>query len=93
MSFLPEDDRRYLAEKNITYEEKESDGQKGVILHGYSVPNDRFDAAAVKLLIMIPPGYPDVPPDIFYTDPWLRLVRSNTYPRAADVSVTAGSGS
>lgn len=88
MSFLPEEDRRYLAEKNIQYEETDSDGQRGVILHGFSLPNGRFDAAAVKLLILIPPGYSDVPPDMFYTDPWLRLVKSNTYPRAADVSVT-----
>jgi hypothetical protein len=90
MSFLPEADRRYLAEKNLTYEERESDGQRGVILPNFRVPGAHLNAQAVKLLILIPPGYADVPPDMFYTDPWLRLAGSNSYPRAANVAVSFG---
>lgn len=87
MSFLPEDDRLYLAEKGLVYEETDAGGQRGVVFPRYPVPNGRFDATLVKLLILIPPGYPDVPPDMFYTDPWLKLVPHNSYPRAANVAV------
>lgn len=85
MSFLPEADRIYLAEKSIAYEEKEAEGQRGVVFPRYPVPNGLFDSTLVKMLILIPPGYPDVPPDMFYVDPWLRLAANNSYPRAADI--------
>ena len=90
MSFLPEPDRRYLAEKNIVYEEREYDGQRGLIFPRYRVLGSHLSASEVRLLILIPPGYPDVPPDMFYTDPWLKLVPHNTYPRAANVAVSFG---
>ena len=86
MSFLPEEDRRYLAEKNIIFEERESDGQRGVILPTFRVPGTHLNAQTVNLLILIPPGYADVPPDMFYTDPWLKLAANNNYPRAANVA-------
>jgi Prokaryotic E2 family E len=88
MSFLPEEDRHYLAEKNYIFEEKEADGRRGVVFSGYRVPGVRLDAQSARMLILIPPGYPDVPPDMFYMDPWLRVVPSNSFPRAADVSET-----
>lgn len=90
MSFLPEDDRRYLAEKSIAFEEREADGQRGVIFPHYRVPGGHLSASVVKLLILIPPGYADVPPDMFHTDPWLRLAANNNYPRCADVAVSFG---
>ena len=88
MSYLPEDDRLYLAQKGLVHEEKEADGQRGVVFPRYPVPTGRFNSTLVKLLILIPPGYADVPPDMFYTDPWLRLVPDNNYPRAANVAVS-----
>lgn len=90
MSFLPEEDRRYLAEKGIAYEEREADGQRGVILPNFRVPGSHLDAQTVKLLILIPPGYADVPPDMFHTDPWLKLAANSSYPRAANVAVNFG---
>jgi hypothetical protein len=85
MSFLPSRDKAYLAEKAIRFEEVEAGGQRGVIFPAYPMPAAQFDAAAADTLILIPPGYADVPPDMFYLEPWVKLTRSNRYPRCADV--------
>jgi hypothetical protein len=84
MSFLPEKDREYLESKGIAYEEHQQGSQKGVILRGYSLPEGRFDTNAADILILLPPGYPDAPPDMFYTLPWLKLAGRGCYARKAD---------
>lgn len=86
MSFLPEDDRRYLAEKAIAFQEIEAGGQRGIVFPDYKLRGTHLSAASVKLLLLLPPGYPDVPPDMFYTDPWLKIAANNNYPRAANVA-------
>jgi hypothetical protein len=85
MSFLPERDRAYLAEKGIAYNEREDGGQRGIILPSYRIPG-QLTASQAELLILLPPGYADVPPDMFYTLPWLRLAANNNFPRAANVA-------
>ena len=67
MAFLPPEDCRRLTDKGITFEEVEDGAQKGIILRGYSLPAGRFDAKAADILVLLPPGYPDVPPDMFHT--------------------------
>lgn len=88
MGFLPPDDRNYLTSKGIAFEEVEDGLQKGIILRGHQLPLGRFDSTSADILIMLPAGYPDVAPDMFYTMPWVKLVPEGRYPRAADQSVT-----
>jgi hypothetical protein len=84
MTILPIKDRRYLAQRSIPY--REIDGsQKAILLQGYELPRDRFDAANADVLILLPASYPDCAPDMFYALPWLRLVGTSRYPTAADV--------
>jgi len=83
MAILPMKDRRYLSQRGITYREIESP-QKAVLLEGYQLPRGRFDAANANVLILLPAAYPDCAPDMFYALPWLRLVGSNSFPKAAD---------
>lgn len=85
MAFLPSADALYLREKGIGYEEVEDGAQKGLILRSYGLPTARFDRCRADILILLPRGYPDVPPDMFYLLPWVRLAQVNRYPRAADV--------
>jgi hypothetical protein len=83
MAILPLKDRRYLSQRGISYQEIEQP-QKAVLLKGYQLPRDRFDAANADVLILLPAAYPDCAPDMFYALPWLRLVGSGSYPKAAD---------
>jgi Prokaryotic E2 family E/Multiubiquitin len=82
--FLPERDREYLTEKGAAFEETVDGGQRGMILRQYPLPAGLFDAPKADLLILIPAGYPDVPPDMFYTLPWVKLTGRNMLPRCAD---------
>jgi hypothetical protein len=82
--FLPPRDVEYLAGRGISYEDGSQPGQAGLVLKGIPVPDGKFDAASVDILILLPPGYPDCPPDMFYCMPWLKLRPAGRYPRAAD---------
>ena len=84
MALLPMKCRRYLVSRGIQFEEHEEGGQKAVILKEFALPSGHFDASAADILILLPSGYPDAPPDMFYTIPWLKLALSNGYPRKAD---------
>jgi hypothetical protein len=84
MVFLPAVDVAYLETKGIVYDEVVEGAQKAVILKSYGLPAARFDACKADILILLPPGYPDVAPDMFYLLPWVRLAVVNRYPKAAD---------
>ena len=90
MSFLPSADAAYLKSKAIFYTEMADGANKGVILLGHALPAARFDAGKADILILLPAGYPDVPPDMFYLLPWVRLVAGNRYPNAADQPFSFG---
>jgi hypothetical protein len=84
MGFLPSADAAHLRTKAISYREVDQGGQKGLVFSDYALPPARFDADKADVLILLPPGYPDVPPDMFYLLPWVRLKNGNTFPKAAD---------
>lgn len=83
-SFLPERDRRYLADRGLTYEEVDQSGQKALICRGYPLPADVFDRAEVDLLVLMPGGWPDTGTDMFYLFPWVKVARTGAYANAAD---------
>jgi len=89
MGFLPAADAAYLWGKGIAYEEAEEGGQKAIILRAYGLPDARFDSAQADILVLLPVGYPDVAPDMFYL-PWVRLRAANRYPSRADVAFSFG---
>ncbi len=82
---LPPEDREYLVSCGIVFEERSGPGAKAVVLKGWSLPQGRFDNGAADVLILLPPAYPDCAPDMFYLSPWVRLISSNQYPKAANV--------
>ena len=86
MSVLPMKCRRYLIKRGICFEEHEEGSQKGVILKAFVLPTGRFDAPSADILVLLPSGYPDTPPDMFYAIPWLKLASSNSYPNRANRS-------
>jgi hypothetical protein len=83
VSVLPSRCRKYLLERTIAFEEVDGP-QKAIILRAYPVPSGRFDHDKADFLIVLPNGYPDVRPDMFFAMPWLKLATVNRYPKAAD---------
>jgi hypothetical protein len=84
MTVLPLKCRRYLIERDMKFDEVVIGGQKAVILRGVILPAGRFDSIVADILVLLPGGYPDSPPDMFYALPWLRLAATRAHPRAAD---------
>jgi len=84
MTFLPDIDRDYLTAKGLIFEEVEEGAMKGLIIRNWRLPDGRFDAAEADVLLQLPPGYPDVPPDMFYVLPWVKVRATGQYPKAAD---------
>lgn len=86
MSILPESELSYLRDKGVSFEERADGGQNAIILKDYALPAGKYDRDHSDVLIVLPPGFPDAPPDMFYLFPWVKLRDSNRYPRAADQS-------
>jgi hypothetical protein len=84
MSILPARDREYLELKNIKYVEHNEDRLKGIVLKACPLPDGHFDVQQADVLILLPAGYPDAAPDMFYLLPWVKLSNSGRYPRKAD---------
>ncbi len=53
-----------------------------VVIEGFVVP-EGLTPRATTLLLRLPAGFPDSPPDMFWCDPPLRL-SNGSYPRAAE---------
>lgn len=84
-SFLPLKDRNFLKSKGFTYKEVNDGAQKGIIIENFPIqPEGKFSSATVSLLILLPVGYPDVAPDMFYMVPVLKLKVNGSLPAQAD---------
>ncbi|MGK8234594.1 E2/UBC family protein [Roseovarius sp. MS2] len=88
MSLLPRPDRRYLDERGITVREVVDGVKKGVILTGIPLPEGKYQVPLADILILLPPSYPEVAPDMFYAVPHLRLVAGQCEPRCTEARET-----
>lgn len=84
LGVLPEADQRYLDNHGIAAEMVSDGPHAGVVLKQMLVPAGKFNHPAVDVLVILPPGYPDVAPDMFFCDPWLTLASAGRYPTCAD---------
>jgi len=82
--FLPESDRDYLTAKGIQFEQKTIGRLNGLLIKNWKLPEGKYDHACSDLLILVPPGYPDVHPDMWYFDPPILLLPNNTNAIATD---------
>ncbi|RML51969.1 hypothetical protein ALQ94_01441 [Pseudomonas amygdali pv. morsprunorum] len=81
---LPEADQRYLQRHGIPVQVVCEGPHTGVVLQQVQLPENKFDHPAADILVILPPGYPDVAPDMFFCDPWLKLVTVGRYATCAD---------
>lgn len=86
MSVLPRKDRQYLDDRGIAFAEVIDGSQKGIVLRDFPLPPGLFDSESADILIVLPSGYADAPPDMFFALPWLKLKAEARHPRAANVS-------
>jgi hypothetical protein len=86
---LPTKDRSFLEGKNYQFREISDGARNGLIIDSFVLlPENKFTVKESSLLILLPQGYPDVPPDMFYFAPEVKLAASNTYPGRAHSKVT-----
>lgn len=85
--FLPEFDRDYLNSKGFKFEEKPDPAGNGLIIRDYELPTGKFNYERTDLLILIPPGYPDNRPDMWYFNPPILLSPSNVPARQTQANI------
>ncbi|MEM7432634.1 MAG: multiubiquitin domain-containing protein [Pseudomonadota bacterium] len=85
MAGLPEEDRAYLSRAGTGFEVLSQGGQTGVVLSEMPLPPGKFNAEVVDVLFLLPTGYPDAAPDMFYTAPRLTFATNGALPKATNV--------
>lgn len=71
---LPLLDKQYLTERQISHEVVSDGGMMCVVFPGWRLPPG-LSAGEVDVLLRLAPGYPDIPPDMWWVCP--RLLRSD----------------
>ncbi len=85
MSGLPRRCHKYLTEKGLDFREVSDGGALGIIIDHWKLPEGKFDHDEVSLLLLLPMGYPDAAPDMFYLFPWIKVRDAHDWPYAANV--------
>jgi len=65
---LPASDRAYLDERSVPFEVTSESNMICVLLREYPLP-EGYDRSKSDLLLRLNPGYPDIPPDMWWFDP------------------------
>ena len=74
---LPDNDESYLRERGLAYEAAVDANMTCVVLAGYKLP-EGYDHAEADLLLRLSPGYPDIPPDMWWLSPAIKLADGRT---------------
>jgi len=83
---LPTPDTQYLSERIARHTVVTEGGMICVVLPAFPLPSG-FDRQHADLLLRLSPGYPDVPPDMWWFDPPIKLANGGTI-RATEVRET-----
>lgn len=76
---LPPLDAAYLEERSIPHTFSSESGMMCVVFPGWVLPAG-FDRPAADLLVRLPAGYPDVPPDMWWFSPAVRRANGQFAP-------------
>ena len=82
---LPRRDHDYLSTALPGFQEICDKHQVGIVLKDFILPVGAFNVGQTDVLILLPTGYPDTSPDMFYCYPWLCCASNGAYPKCADV--------
>ena len=81
---LPPSDIAYLNERGVAYEIATESDMTCVVMPEWPLPNG-FDRDAADLLVRLNPGYPDVPPDMWWFAPPVHLANGTALPATSAV--------
>lgn len=81
---LPPSDIDFLAERCLTYTVQADGGLTCVVIHDWQVPTG-YQQSKTDLLLRLPPGYPDLAPDMWWCNPPLVLTNGGA-PEATQVT-------
>jgi hypothetical protein len=76
-------EEEYLRRLGLDYEVSPDAGMVAVVIKNWPLPNG-YEPEQVDLLVRLPPGFPDVNPDMYWCDPPVRVAATGVYPPAAD---------
>lgn len=79
---VPEIDREFLAEKNLKFSVSRVGGDSHIVIHEFDFP-EAYTPRKANLLIILPAGYPNADPNMFWTEPVVKLASGN-FPERAD---------
>ncbi len=85
---LPSLDQYFLSEHGYTFEVVQEGGKTGIILKSLSLPAGKFNYEQADILVLLPSGYPDCAPDMFYASPHLTLAGTGQVPKACTAQLT-----
>jgi hypothetical protein len=90
---LPPDDTKYLTDRigNGSHTLTSEANMTCLVLHDYHMPSG-FDQEKSDLLLRLQPGYPDVPPDMWWFDPPVRRTDGQPIPNTEVIEQHLGRG-
>ena len=86
---LPRSDIAYLDERGIVHKIASESGMICVVMPQWPLPSG-LDRGAADLLLRLSPGYPDVPPDMWWFSPAVHLANGAPLPATSVVETYLG---
>jgi hypothetical protein len=83
-ALLPSFDTAYLEERQVAFSVAHDGGMVCLVIPSFPLPSG-YDHRASDLLVRLSPGYPDVPPDMWWFEPPVKLADGSAV-RATDVT-------
>lgn len=84
---LPSFDHAFLSDHGYQFEVIQEGSSTGIILKSLDLPEGKFSATMADILVMLPAGYPDCAPDMFYASPHLTLA-NGLVPKACSAQLS-----
>lgn len=78
---LPESDESYLSQRGIEYDVQMEAGMTCVVFPNWMLP-EGYEPVSSDLMIRLQQGYPDIPPDMWWFGPAVRLASGAPIPNA-----------
>lgn len=84
---LPSFDQTFLVDHGYQFDVVQEGRETGIILKSLELPEGKFNVETADVLVLLPAGYPDCAPDMFYASPHLTLANGQV-PKACTVQHT-----